>query len=80
MAQGVLEKLEPERWRLIVEHDDGAPEDVIERCLAMMFAEGPGPGPAHGHYTNMMDRSYRSVACGMFRTPSGELWVVQNFY
>ncbi|HVJ18460.1 MAG TPA: CAP domain-containing protein [Polyangiaceae bacterium] len=58
----------------------GAPEDVIERCLAMMFAEGPGPGAAHGHYTNMMDRNFRSVACGMFRTGSGELWVVQNFY
>jgi len=58
----------------------GAPEQVIERCLAMMFAEGPGAGPEHGHYTNMMDRGVRGVACGMFSTPSGELWVVQNFF
>ncbi len=34
---------------------DGPPEQVIERCLAMMFAEGPGAGPAHGHYMNMTD-------------------------
>ena len=58
----------------------GAPEDVVERCLAMMFAEGPGSGPAHGHYTNMTERSFRGVACGLFATPSGELWIVQNFY
>lgn len=58
----------------------GAPEDVIERCLATMFAEGPGAGPAHGHYNNMTDRKYRGVACGIAQMPGGELWVVQNFY
>jgi hypothetical protein len=58
---------------------DGSPEDVIDRCLAMMFAEGPGSGHAHGHYNNMTDRKYGGVACGIAQTPSG-LWVVQNFY
>lgn len=58
----------------------GAPEDVINRCLAMMFAEGPGSGPAHGHYVNMTDPRYRGVACGIAAAPGGELWVVQNFY
>jgi hypothetical protein len=58
----------------------GSPEDVVERCLAMMFAEGPGSGSAHGHYMNMMDKGVRGVACGMFQTASGELWVVQNFF
>ncbi|MES1184421.1 MAG: CAP domain-containing protein [Myxococcales bacterium] len=58
----------------------GAPEDVINRCLAMMFAEGPGAGPSHGHYTNMTDAKYRGVSCGITTLPSGELWVVQNFY
>jgi hypothetical protein len=58
----------------------GAPEDVINRCLAMMFAEGPGAGPSHGHYTNMTDAKYRGVSCGIATLPSGELWVVQDFY
>jgi hypothetical protein len=59
---------------------NGPPEQVVERCLAMMFAEGPGVGPAHGHYMNMTDSKYRGVACGFATMPSGELWVVQNFY
>jgi hypothetical protein len=54
----------------------GSPEEVIERCLAMMFAEGPGGG----HYTNMTDGHYRGVACGLVSTPQGQLWVVQDFY
>jgi hypothetical protein len=55
---------------------DGAPEVVVERCLAMMFAEGPGGG----HYENMKDTKYRGVACGFASMPNGQLWVVQNFY
>lgn len=58
----------------------GTPEDVINRCLAMMFAEGPGSGPAHGHYVNMTDTKYRGVSCGITALPNGQLWVVQNFY
>jgi hypothetical protein len=59
---------------------DGTPENVVDRCLAMMFAEGPGVGPAHGHYVNMTDGKYRGVACGFATDPRGELWIVQNFY
>ena len=59
---------------------NGAADDVIERCLAMMFAEGPGAGPAHGHYTNMTERAYRGAACGVATMPNGDVWIVQNFY
>ena len=55
---------------------DGSPESVVERCLAMMFAEGPGGG----HYVNMTEGKYRGVSCGFASTPGGKLWVVQNFY
>jgi hypothetical protein len=58
----------------------GNVDTAIDRCLKMMFDEGPGQGPAHGHYTNMTNTSYRSVACGFHVTPDGALWVVQNFY
>ena len=46
----------------------------------MMFDEGPGPGSAHGHYTNMTNAKYGSVTCGFFVTSSGKVWMVQNFY
>jgi hypothetical protein len=59
---------------------DGPPEQVVDRCLAMMFAEGPGSGPAHGHYMNLTDTKYRGVSCGFATMPGGELWIVQNFY
>ena len=57
----------------------GSTNEAIDGCIAMMFAEGPGAGPAHGHYTNMTDAKYRGVACGMAEV-NGKLWVVQNFY
>jgi cysteine-rich secretory family protein len=59
---------------------DGDPETVVDRCLAMMFAEGPGDGPAHGHYVNMTERKYSGVSCGFASAPNGQLWVVQDFY
>jgi Cysteine-rich secretory protein family len=58
----------------------GAVEEVIDRCLAMMFAEGPGSGPEHGHYVNMTDPRYRGVSCGISQAARGELWIVQDFY
>jgi len=58
----------------------GTANDVIDKCLAMMFAEGPGSGPTHGHYVNMTDTRYRGVSCGLSATANGELWVVQDFY
>jgi hypothetical protein len=58
----------------------GSATDVIDRCLAMMFAEGPGAGPSHGHYTNMTERQYRGVACGITQLADGRFWVVQNYY
>lgn len=58
----------------------GPPAAMVGRCLQSMFDEGPGSGPAHGHYNNMTDRKYTGVACGFHVTPSGDVWLVQNFY
>ncbi|HEY2409401.1 MAG TPA: CAP domain-containing protein [Polyangiaceae bacterium] len=60
-------------------HWSGTLEDVVERCLAMMFAEGPGSGAAHGHYVNMTDPNYHSLSCGISAT-AGNIWMVQDFY
>jgi hypothetical protein len=59
---------------------DGDPETALDRCLAMMFAEGPGDGPAHGHYVNMTERKYSGVSCGFATAPNGQLWIVQDFF
>ncbi|MCA9582996.1 MAG: hypothetical protein KC416_14450, partial [Myxococcales bacterium] len=54
--------------------------DVVERCLQDMWDEGPGEDfHKHGHYINMASRKYTKVACGLFRTPDGKVWSVQNF-
>jgi hypothetical protein len=57
----------------------GPAEQMIEGCLKMMWDEGPGPSPAHGHYNNMVDPRSTKVACGTITTPSGSLWSVQDF-
>ena len=58
-----------------------SPESTLSDCLAQMFAEGPGePYKDHGHYINMTGPAYTGVACGFFTTPSGKLWINQDFF
>jgi hypothetical protein len=59
---------------------NGSLESITDRCLAMMFAEGPGQGAAHGHYNNMTDARATAVACGIATAPDGKIWMIQNFY
>ena len=53
----------------------GPPEDGIPACLQLMWKEGPGGG----HYDNMTSTKYTKATCGVFVTPSGSVWSVQNF-
>ncbi len=58
----------------------GSYEAVLDGCLAMMWAEGPGADfQQHGHYINMSSTQYTQVACGFHTTPGGEVWAIQNF-
>ncbi|MCC6848968.1 MAG: CAP domain-containing protein [Deltaproteobacteria bacterium] len=58
----------------------GPPAAMIDDCLALMWAEGPGePYSAHGHYINMTNPSYTKVACGFAVLPNGRVWAVQDF-
>jgi hypothetical protein len=59
-------------------------EGVLDRCLQLMWDEGPGRDFAeHGHYLNMTDPSHTRVACAFHTVPSGtregQVWAVQNF-
>jgi hypothetical protein len=58
----------------------GPLEQVIDKCLAQMFAEGPGPFASHGHYLNLTDPKFRSVSCGFGTAANGQIWLVQDFY
>jgi hypothetical protein len=55
-------------------------EQMTGPCLDMMFGEGPGDFANHGHFINMTNRSYKSVACGFSVASDGKIWMVQNFF
>lgn len=58
----------------------GPPLQMIDSCLELMWAEGPGEDfNAHGHYINMSSTQYTKVACGFHETEDGSVWAVQNF-
>jgi hypothetical protein len=56
--------------------------------MLSMFQEGPPPTSSctgtcystSGHYINMTDTKYTSVACGFYTTASGQVWQVQNYF
>jgi hypothetical protein len=62
----------------------GPPAKAAADCVAKMFAEGPGTGAAHGHYTTMMNAQYTRLSCGVRVVPGGpagaDTWIVLNFY
>lgn len=58
----------------------GPPAQLIDGCLELMWAEGPGDDfSQHGHYINMSNTAYSMVACGFHETENGSWWAVQNF-
>ena len=52
----------------------GPADAMIPKCLAAMWAEGPGGG----HYENMRGK-YTQVACGFTTLANGSVWAVQDF-
>jgi hypothetical protein len=50
----------------------------IESIMQAMFAEGPGAGDAHGHYTNLMNGGYHRLGVGLV-TISGRLYLTNDF-
>jgi len=53
----------------------GPTESSIKSCLNLMWKEGPGGG----HYDNMASTKWKQAACGIYVTPKGAVWAVQNF-
>jgi hypothetical protein len=48
---------------------------LIDDCLRVMWAEGPGGG----HYDNMTNPFYKRVSCGFSTTAAGDVWATQDF-
>jgi hypothetical protein len=61
---------------------------TINTCVLSMFDEGPPPTStctgacyqSYGHFINMTNTRYKSVACGFYTTPGGQVWQVQNYF
>lgn len=65
-------------WRGVAQNEcPGYPsvEAALGDCLDAMWAEGPGGG----HYDNMTGDSTHT-ACGIYTTPQGKVWMVQDFW
>jgi hypothetical protein len=50
----------------------------IDAIQEAMFDEGPGPGEAHGHYTNMMDPALKRLGVGLLEV-NGQLYLTNDF-
>ena len=53
----------------------GSVNAVIEQGTEAMYNEGPGGG----HHDNLVNPNFTRVGCGIYVTPSNEVWVVQDF-
>jgi hypothetical protein len=51
----------------------------FESCISMMWHEVDNPAGEQGHYEALSSTRYQRVACGIYTTPSGDVWAVQNY-
>jgi hypothetical protein len=58
----------------------GPPSNIMTKCLADMWAEGPPPMGQDNHWLNMSNAQYTQVACGFYQTPAGDWWATQDFW
>jgi hypothetical protein len=67
-----------EGWRGVAQNECPSypsVEAALGGCLDAMWAEGPGGG----HYDNMTGDSTHT-ACGLYTTPQGKVWMIQDFW
>jgi hypothetical protein len=57
----------------------GSAQSTVDGCLQSMWDERLNPNGEQGHYRNMSNAKYKSVACGFYKTPDGKVWALQNF-
>jgi hypothetical protein len=79
-------------WRVGGFGGNATLEAALTNCLDAMWDEGEPPVPIdqciadyqgcflpHGHWINMQNEDYGTVACGFYRMQNGAYWMNQNF-
>lgn len=69
---------DPNGWTVLATDATTNEMDQIQAIQAAMFAEGPGSGEAHGHYTNMMNAEYTRLGVGLVEV-SNSLYLTNDF-
>jgi len=64
------------RWNL-QQQGGGDMVELVRACIAAFYSEGPGSGPGHGHYNNMMG-NYGTLGCGIYQSGTS-VTLVQDF-
>jgi hypothetical protein len=54
-------------------------QSTVDGCLQSMWDERLHPEGQQGHYINMSNKKYTTVACGFYETANGKVWALQNF-
>ena len=57
----------------------GSVQSTLDGCLQAMWDERLNPTGQQGHYRAMSSDSYTMVSCGLFETPDGKVWALQNY-
>ena len=69
---------DPNGWPVLSSDPVANDQAQIDAIQAMMYAEGPGAGEAHGHYTNIMNPKYHRVGIGLWSV-DGKLYLTNDF-
>ena len=69
---------DPNGWTILAADPTTNEMLQIDAIQKQMFDEGPGPGEAHGHYTNMMNAQYTRVGIGLIEV-QGQLYLTNDF-
>jgi uncharacterized protein YkwD len=65
---------DPNGWRRL-----SSVEEQIAEILEAMWDEGPGSGPAHGHYRNLVNPAFRRLGVGLVLDGNGRLYFTNDF-
>jgi hypothetical protein len=57
---------------------NGTVVGLVEACIQAFWDEGPGSGPAHGHYNNMIG-NYGTLGCGIYSPDNNDYTIIQDY-
>lgn len=76
--RGMAAENQGDAWPELSTAAEANQRQQIDVMLQAMFDEGPGEGPEHGHYENMMNPRFRRVGIGVFMV-GGVMYLTNDF-